>query len=357
MKKSILTLTIMLAAAALIVVFCGSAMAKVTGVCGNCHTMHNSQDGSHMMINTSIDGTSGGTHGGGYAALTRGSCVGCHTGDPGSGPIPYVSSASEPSGGYLAGGNFWYVTQDSANGHNVKGVPGIVADSTLTEAPGNQHSCGPSSCHATLFAPDATIIGGGALDTGCQGCHLEPKHHAPQQTAGAPAVAANGYFRFLSGHTFGTLGGVHGIEDSDWQFDADASNHNEYLGSTTSTVNTMTGYCVGCHGDFHTQKDGNNWIRHPSDAVLPSTGEYTAYTVYDPIVPVARPDLGAISSTGLVANNADMVMCLSCHRAHGSPYADLLRWQYTGTGGMIAGTTGSQAGTGCFRCHTNKDGT
>ena len=115
----------------------------------------------------------------------------------------------------------------------------------------------------------------------------------------------------------------------------------------------MTGYCVGCHGEFHTQLDGNsNWIRHPSDAVLPNTGEYTAYTDYDPNVPVARPDLAAITSTGSVANNADMVMCLSCHRAHGSPYDDMLRWDYSG---MVAGGGGTASGTGCFKCHSEKD--
>ncbi len=43
----------------------GPVCAKVTGVCVNCHTMHNSQGGAHMIINTAIDGTSGGDHGGG----------------------------------------------------------------------------------------------------------------------------------------------------------------------------------------------------------------------------------------------------------------------------------------------------
>ena len=240
MKKPLITLTVMLAAAALIVVFCSPAMAKVAGVCGNCHTMHNSQDGTHMMINTTIDGTSGGTHGGGYPALTRGSCVGCHTGDPDSGTTPYVNTAGEP-GNYLAGGNFWYVTQDSANGHNVKGVPNMIADATLSVAPGDTNSCDAASCHATLFAPSASTIGGDAvLDTGCQGCHVAPKHHAPQQAAGAPALQANGYFRFLSSHINST-NGVHGIEDDNWQYTVDATDHNEYLGNASSDDHTMTG--------------------------------------------------------------------------------------------------------------------
>ncbi|RLD97852.1 MAG: hypothetical protein DRI91_04390, partial [Aquificota bacterium] len=46
----------------------GISMAKVTGVCSNCHTMHNSQGGSVMAF----DGS------GPYRALTRGDCIGCH---------------------------------------------------------------------------------------------------------------------------------------------------------------------------------------------------------------------------------------------------------------------------------------
>jgi len=351
MKKKILTLTIMLVCAAMVAVFSGPAMAKVTGSCGGCHTMHNSQGGSHMILNTTIDGT-GGSGSGGYPALTRGTCVGCHTGTVTAGPIPFVNSLIEPTT-YLAGGNFYWVAQDggSAKGHNVKGVPGIIADAVLTAAPGDTMGTGcTTSCHYTLFTPDASGIGGpAALATGCQGCHVAPKHHATQQADGAPALEANGYFRFLSSHMVST-NGVHGIEDDDWQYETTASNHNEYLGNASSANNTMTGYCIGCHGNFHNQLFDTEWIRHPSDAVLPSSGEYVAYTTYDPIAPVARPNLTSIANPGLVANNSDMVMCLSCHRAHGSPYDDLLRWDY---GNMVAGDTTKSGG--CFICHTAKN--
>ena len=322
--------------------------AKVTGVCGNCHTMHNSQGGTNMMINTTIDGTSGGAHGGSYPALTRGTCVGCHTGsNDGSNTTPYVYNTGSVTYGAdtLAGGNFKWVVTDDAKGHNVKGIPGMSADS-LAKAPGG-FTCSGTSCHDTLFAP---VDGSVTLDTGCEGCHREPKHHAPQQASGAVATVDNGYFRFLSGHMNGSFVGAHGIEDSDWQYSNSATDHNEYAGSTANTTNTMTGYCVGCHGDFHTQLDGTDWIRHPSDAVLPSSGEYTAYTAYDPDVPVARPDLAAITATGSVANNEDMVMCLSCHRAHGSPYDDMLRWNYAD---MVAGDNTKSGG--CFVCHSEKN--
>ena len=313
----------------------GIAYAKVTGVCSNCHTMHNSQGGVNLSAEP-------------YATLLKGGCVGCHTGaNTSTSTTPYVYNTGVVTYGTdtLAGGNFKWVVDDDAKGHNVKGIPGMTGDGVLSAAPGDLVSfgCAPGNCHATLFAP----VDDGALATGCEGCHLEPKHHAPQQIAGSAALEVNGYFRFLSGHDSGD--GVHGIEDSGWEFAPTPTAHNEYLGSTTATANTMTGYCIGCHGNFHVQKNGNNWIRHPSDAALPITGEYAAYTAYDPNVPVARPSLTAVSGT--VTPGTDMVMCLSCHRAHGSPNNDMLRWSYTG---MVAGGGGAD-GTGCFTCHSEKD--
>ncbi len=331
----------------------GIGYAKVTGMCSNCHTMHNSQGGSHMMINTTIDGENSGIEGGGYPSLTRGSCVGCHTGENTStSPTPYVYNTGSVTYGTdtLAGGNFKWVVTDDAKGHNVSGIPGMTDDGTLSVAPGDLMSSGcTTGCHATLFEP---VDGIDVLATGCEGCHLAPKHHAPQQAAGTAALEANGYFRFLAGHEGGSLLGVQGIEDSGWELAPTATAHNEYLGSSDPNViaNTMTGYCIGCHGNFHVQQDGNDkWIRHPSDAVIPATGEYAAYTAYDPNVPVARPSLTAVSDS--VTPGTDMVMCLSCHRAHGSPNDDMLRWNYTG---MVAGGTGAN-GTGCFTCHSEKD--
>jgi len=57
---------------------------------------------------------------------------------------------------------------------------------------------------------------------------------------------------------------------------------------------------------------------------------------------------GTVSS--VVTPGTDRVMCLSCHRAHGSPYLDMLRWDYNT---MIAAD--STKSGGCFICHTNKN--
>ena len=341
--------------------------AKVSGPCANCHTMHNSQNGTGMEI----DNEKGP---GPFPYLTRGSCIGCHTGTnvgggTREGVTPFVMSdvaLSEETylSATLAGGNFWWVADDGGNndtkGHNVLGLSG--QDSNIpaaTGAPGRAIGCS-NSCHMTLAEEQTSIS---YLGSGCEGCHLYVKHHA----GGTDYIADedDGWFRFCSGHALhaGTRGAT-GVEDNDWQFTNDLSDHNEYLGSEAnlgSAVgfyglgNVMTGYCCGCHGLFHIEEDGGGaWIRHPSDAVIPNSGEYASYTVYDPIAPVARPDLTAYA----VANpgdpdvnpGVDMVMCLSCHRAHGSPYADLLRWNYSQ---MVAG--GGENPNGCFVCHTTKD--
>jgi hypothetical protein len=109
----------------------------------------------------------------------------------------------------------------------------------------------------------------------------------------------------------------------------------------------MTAFCCGCHGEFHIEQSSGEWIRHPSDAVIPNEGEYqSAFSAgYDPLVPVARPSLSTVSPT--VEIGTDMVMCLSCHRPHGSPYYKLMRWDYKNWPGS--------GYDGCGKCHTSKN--
>lgn len=337
-----------------------TSLAKVTGPCANCHTMHNSQGGSELP-------------GGPKASLLANSCVGCHSDSNlpikplGSSSVPVVFiTGGEPSD-YLAGGNFWWVADqggnDDSKGHNVLGISGV---DSLTQAPGNVYGgCATDGCHGSLAKEGVPGLG-----SGCEGCHLRVRHHAEDRNepvAGGYKVTTSdqGYYRFLAGHMFGEGHGVSGIEDASWQklSEATANKHNEYLGksggsdafTSLSTSSTVTAYCCGCHAEFHKTSSGSSWIRHPSDAVLPDRtpdSEYEAYTVFNPSAPVARPSLTVVSNT--VYKGADMVMCLSCHRPHGSPYEDLLRWNYKDQ--MNAGTDGPGAGTGCFVCHTTKDG-
>jgi len=345
--------------------------AKVTGQCDNCHTMHNSQGGAPMARGDQAWGGTGGATDARPNLLVA-SCIGCHS-STGTDTIktyngiefPIVYNTSEPTTNLLAGGNFYWVATGctgancgNAKGHNVLGISS--ADETLTAAPGNVNSCS-GSCHISLATTDF-----GA--PGCCGCHMYPAHHADDTgpVVGAAVSSTDGYYRFLAGHMSGNNHGVCGIEDPDWQATKGAGDHNEYLGWSGdkgyaagfyNLGHTMTAFCCGCHGNFHKEQDSSgNWIRHPSDAEIPATGEYQyafgsvgggATGTYDPDVPVARAALTSVTSTVTIGGTSpDLVMCLSCHRPHGSPYYKLMRWDYKNWPG--SGTDG------CGKCHTSK---
>jgi hypothetical protein len=345
-----------------------TAHAAVAGQCALCHTMHNSQGGSLVVSD------------GPHASLLVNDCVGCHSAtDSGTAidgvtgaPIVYNTGGAPtygPDSTGLAGGNFYWVAQgDDSKGHNVFSDN---ADDNLSSAPGHVVSgCGTESCHDNLHAVNTNY----GTRQGCTKCHMMgnaagPKgYHHKDDTGPIIDSADEGWFRFLEGHQGGAGHGVSGIEDDDWLFTSSSTDHNEYLGYSgtktsaaglSSLGNTMTGYCCGCHSNFHTEENaGGDWIRHPSDAVIPNSGEYaSAYGAvggtgaYDALVPVARPSLTDwTQASSDVRIGTDLVMCLSCHKAHGSPYPDMLRWDYDQ---MIAGNPAKTGG--CFTCHTGKN--
>jgi predicted CXXCH cytochrome family protein len=374
MKKPIFILFILMSC---FLVFYGNGYAMVSGPCSNCHTMHYSQNGTQLSEWGSA---------GPYNTLLINDCLGCHshgtfstyyTLDGCNYPV-VLFTGGEP-GTYLAGGNFWWVKEglggDDTKGHNVfLGEP----DDNLSGAPGDvtsgpyQTCNNPTCCHQSLSNTRTT---GGDFTfprQGCTKCHMvgsdPPQGYHHLNDNGVPKIvdsAAQGWYRFLDGHRPTGQGyGVAGIEDDDWQANPTSSDHNEYLGKAVDKTsvggfgnideNTMTAYCTGCHGVFHQQDTtavgSSPWLRHPSDAVIPNSGEYAGAFggTYDPQVPVARDDLsGGVSST--VTLDDDMVMCLSCHRPHGSPYPDMLRFDYDD---MIAGSGNTG---GCFQCHTQKN--
>jgi hypothetical protein len=142
-----------------------------------------------------------------------------------------------------------------------------------------------------------------------------------------------------------------------------ASSRMTYDSAIQVPNNSMSGFCSTCHGEFHStganaQIEGTGangksgaFLRHPSDFVIPNTSEYAAYTSYEITAPVARPTL-ASSISGAVTPGTDMVMCLSCHEAHGTPNDYMLRFDYNK---MIAGNTAAaDLGKGCLACHTSK---
>lgn len=353
--------------------------AKITGNCANCHTMHNSQNGTHMIAYLAP----GETDTSPKQLLVRGTCLGCHgmgTANKivtiGGSAIPQVYH-TEGTGlaTDLAGGNFAYITlakpritasQNSA-GHNVVALGAAYNETVLTVPPSgglghptsvtntNLRCAGKYGCHGTRVDNTKTELQ-----------QLKGAHH--QNVDGKCNTATTNYnsYRFLMG--------VKGLEITGtykWQ-NYNATNHNEYFGATTPMSdacgachgpgmaampanNTISGFCGTCHGNFHLLGGiGGDTVspftRHPTDVVLPASGEYSAYTAYSTQAPVARPTVYDTPSS-VVYPGTDIVMCLSCHGAHATPYADILKWDYTT---MVAGGGGSG---GCFTCHTQKNQT
>jgi len=350
----------------------GLVLAKVSGECSNCHTMHYSQNAT----TSSKWGSSGP-----YKWLTINDCVGCHSAgdsstwkDPITG-APIVYNTAEPSYGFyyaagnkhegLAGGNFYYVTTDDTHGHNIPGITN--QDNILSTAPGLNDNC--CCCHKNSMS-----LGYSGQCNGCTCCH-DAAHHVDDSgpVVGNTTAWPAAYYRFLSvyyddephPYTFiqpsTNFYGAEGIEDSDWEKTYDSTDHNEYAGGG-NYIHSISLFCAVCHGDFYEyEKSGGGWYHHPTDYAIPNSGEYadafgangTGTGTWDPMVPVARPYSNLEGMTGPYQNvyiGTDMVQCLSCHRPHASPYADMLRWDYENK----CTTNSTDDECGCIVCHTKK---
>ena len=118
-------------------------------------------------------------------------------------------------------------------------------------------------------------------------------------------------------------------------------------GATNDSINAL---CALCHGDFHGTDDvksGSNWIRHPTENLLSDASGWTmaSVTVDYENNPFSFNDLTGKSTTTAYDTTGARVACVSCHRAHGTAYNDILRWDYAT---MLAGGAGT---TGCLGCH------
>ncbi len=330
--------------------------AAVSGPCSNCHTMHNSYEGRPMAYNGTFG--SNATRAEPYEMLLRYSCIGCHSGLAGSStnsigaPIVYHTTSPGQTGpGYtLAGGDFYWVVQgEDRKGHNVAGL--VNQDSLFGYTPpgwdpgateGNQR--GQIANGTSSWSQQLTCWG----IYGCHGTNTYLKGHHLNITGQVNGTDVYSSYRFLYG--------IKGYEDKDWQWTATSTDHNEYAGYegfSKGNVNysqkyTISYLCGECHGIFYTkQHSGSAWLRHPSDYLLPNSGEYANYNNragYSILAPVARPTTFNFSnSTDSVTPGSDaIVMCLSCHRAHGSEFNSILRWDYSVTP------------NGCKVCHTQK---
>lgn len=336
------------------------SLAAVTGNCSDCHTMHNSQEGSVVATGELSE------------ALLRLDCVGCHTGsNNGSNTTPYIHNTMNLADGgaeygssgieadTLAGGTFKYVINSDNRGHNVAGIAGT--DATLFVPPGYADGGLPAADGTTPGVNDswngAQLTCAGTF--GCHGSHnsnsnvnaIRGAHHQGSGGAvnpGTDTSPAAGYRMLV---------GISGFEANNWEYRPTATDHNQYKGIDSpgqiTDQSTISYFCAECHGIFH-QSSGNEspWLRHPTDYALSNTAATSEYREYGgignsylPATPLASSDINNVVSTINFTSSDSIVTCLSCHRAHGSPYYKAMRWGYieSNDGGL------------CSNCHTSKN--
>ncbi|MFZ3138944.1 MAG: cytochrome c3 family protein [Thermodesulfovibrionales bacterium] len=351
-KKTRLIINILFLCLLVIILYSGISIAEVGGDCDACHTVY-----PGMMEKT-------------YRAkpfeyvLKDTFCVNCHSNNTsdtikmlGGNRVPVVFSNVKPVRP-LAGGNFYYVAKDFGDrkGHNVNGIssmdakfkgspPGYVRASDISSIgynPENPLTCaGSNGCHGNrnIEDPFEAVYG---------------THHAVDKPLDGSTTAKS--YRFLKNTD--KIKGVLGLEDRDWNQDSSSTKHNEYSP-------TMDFLCASCHADFHKKdmkmdKEPSPWFRHPAGIILPKRGEYANYNpdipppsdrddirIYSIDAPVGRVKVPA-SPGEEVRPGEDIVICLSCHVAHSSPYDSVLRWDYDNI------YTGEDGKGGCLICHTGK---
>ncbi len=389
-------------------------------VCGNCHTMHNSQG------NTALEGLSGGS-----IVLLRGGvssraeihklCLQCH-GVGGSmatvNHLPHGERAPIVYGGNQlnwdqtkdfsqigAGGDFFKELDSNFDLTTAGSQTGLGYGHSVgltTTIPGNPNSvfliltC--TSCHNhhgtnTQYdfqtIPHATetniyrnlwgTIGGVQVDGGsvCSVCHYMSS--PVDEQGNARLFEMKSYIGGITGQYptgYYTPEIVNGV--AIWPVYKGTptvpSNNTVYDGirgpnDHSTRPSGMGGWCARCHIYFHEVRvneniSGEDWRRHPVDAVINDSDVSGAgvdtidWAHYDSIpdgykLPVANTDPNLNQEVYYAdTNNEDKVFCLSCHFAHGGPYYDALRWDYTSTIGVGQQTgIGLSSTTGCQICH------
>jgi hypothetical protein len=327
--------------------FSENTLATVSGDCDACHKLFPG------LLDETLHGE---------LVSTNVLCINCHSSDGkdtvkiiGRSRVPVVFNEVKPENP-LAGGNFFYVAEFSGDrkGHNVDGIASM--DSKFKGAPpGYYRDFDPSIPGYNTEKP--------LNCAGSNGCHgnrniknpydaIKGAHHAVDKPVDGTTTARS--YRFLKNTD--EIKGVVGFEDADWGRNSTSDKHNEY----SPSIDVL---CASCHGKFHLRdKDGKKspWFRHPVGIVLPETGEYARYNpdisppdgmpgvrIYNPDAPVGRQKV--LKAPGEeVKLGEDMVICISCHIAHSSPYESILRWDYDNI------YAHEESKGGCLICHTGK---
>ena len=312
------------------------------GTCASCHVMHGESDGQVMIV-------------GGEPLLRAGTatdlCLMCHGGQDGVFGLNPLDPPPE-----RGAGNFVFLYEDNLNdgpdgltnpipgeaaGHNIVSFDyGVASESRWSESPGGTfpvESLGCTSCHDPHGNTSFRMLNGTGLVQGEIFYFVNP---APE---------ANGL----------DLRDVLALETR--------TSHSAYIAG-------MSAWCANCHGDYHDHIGDENF-EHDTDHTL-SGDEVRTYNAYDgtsnpeggfdavaylPEVPF-QSTKAEVNSTAGATTSGDEIMCLTCHRAHGSSAPAAGRWdfnvEFLDQDGQMSGSYplpnpygDSAQGSLCEKCH------
>ncbi len=335
-------------------------------------------------------------------------------------PVVMTLDGRVPTGTSMPAGDFYYSNLDPKKGHNPAYTEGsaiatsktIAADATLGNTPpgGAGALAGEWSCHSchgmhsrfsdsyTAWRQIARSVNG-IVHTGdvrsygvesVSGNKTQNPAYEPikSNSRGDVQLDANGNRTLYVDKRADN----NALQGADLFADYSDTNHNVYQGGFSS-------FCATCHGNFHggndatrtgqnanTRNASGQWIKHPTNFKLSETvgqsndygvASYTAVvknsqntlpnpTGYDWKYPLVKGDTDFTTTRttlGAVVGD-DRIMCLSCHQAHASPFANMTRWDANGHAFIangadlstaIVGGSGTQNGDnvafGCGKCH------
>ena len=313
--------------------------------CGGCHTMHEAGSADFLLTRTDASST----------------CLNCHerTGDTGpngyhiSTPSAELSATQAPKQRSPGGDFAWlrrtYGTEPGdSHGHNINAADYLyAADGTNVTAPGGGSFLGSNlacnSCH-DQHSNIRRFADGHYARTG-----LPIAGSGSYDNSAAPLDGANtvGFYRLLRG------GGTDVGNDSaagvtyTSKFVAvapGAYNRSEAVTQTRVAYGLNAGaWCGTCHpnmhsgaGNYHPVDQALNGLAANYNAYVSSgimTGTGSTFTSLVPFgentVTIATLATHAKNDDSILSGPAttDQVTCMSCHRAHASGFAEMVRWQ------------------------------
>lgn len=337
-----------------------SAKITETLACGQCHTMHGTQNNQSMVY--------GGVAGGNIKLLRHASilqlCLYCHDGNQAS-----MSSPVPPD--VWTGGGTGAVTNGASGGALCSGG----------SSPGNP-PCGTTNTNHTVGLATAVTPPGGTVsflagEFTCVNCHnphgttnyRNLRNSGTYPAGGVDFTGVNVSYRMSSATTTCSDGSATPcyVENDGTAAPPTAlikyqTNMVLFRKATTSNTDGIQGFCRACHTKFHyistdasapaemgggaSGDAGTPWKRHPTMDVSMGEGQTNLHvansTFWTAALPAWKP---RIISQATVAT--EYPFCLSCHRAHGSTnHSNLIFGNPTSVGGA-----GTMMRDTCNQCH------